>query len=259
MRLHAHARRDGKRGHPRAIHLLVFGEMIGEILPPRKQGGNWFSRGEIVMARAPRKEFIDKTAVGIFFRGTASIAACGERFCAGRMRSWAGTSSIARRGSASGWSFPPSRVKVDSCVGPITCTSSAIESRRRSFVDIAAVGSERDDGGLGCIVNRIDNPVITHAIPIVPLGLRRQADAKHRRAPSASRRCGRPRRLSSPCQIPCSRQECSATLPSLRCSRVLPGRPGNHPPLAGDSARGFEFAVWPGDEGTRCSVELTWR
>jgi hypothetical protein len=38
--------------------------------------------------RAPsRDELIDETAVGIFYRVTALIAACGERFGAGRMRS----------------------------------------------------------------------------------------------------------------------------------------------------------------------------
>lgn len=35
-----------------------------------------------------------------------------------------------------------------------------------SFVDIAAVGNERNTGRLGCVVNRIDDTEISHAIPI---------------------------------------------------------------------------------------------
>ena len=39
--------------------------------------------GRSCQSTGPRKEAIDETAVGIVYRGTASIAACGERFCAG--------------------------------------------------------------------------------------------------------------------------------------------------------------------------------
>jgi hypothetical protein len=61
--------------------------MSGSVLPPCKQGWNWFSRGEIVMARAPRKEVIDETAVGIYHcvkRCVRRAFLCGENAVTGR-------------------------------------------------------------------------------------------------------------------------------------------------------------------------------
>ncbi len=104
------------------------------------------------MARAPRKEVIDETAVGIFYRVTAPSAAGGERFCAGRMRSRAGTSSIARRGSASGWSFSPGCFRdwvFDFRVGAFRFAEPTVADHSTFKMLTADALSEAEDKSLG--------------------------------------------------------------------------------------------------------------